>query len=311
MLFTARQWQLLRGEHGRQTAPVGDVEGVLGDSGGPEGSEGPEGEGLPESFYVAGVDVAGGAEEAQDAEHLLRAMKPRKDSTVVLIAEVTPMDARGGEDEGSGGSGGRSAGHPITRIVQAYWWTGRPLREQCDLLVTLLKHTWRCERVVVDASGLGLTLATRLATALGEEVVERLAFSVPSKSELTYGLLGHVDSGRLTMWSEGGGVSEAVMAPRGRTRVAASSGVPMATSAEAAEFWRVVEQARPIHRVGGAGAPRLGFYVPEHYGHDDFLVALALVSRAAREAAVPVEYVPPLSFVVPAVGLGGGRIFAR
>jgi hypothetical protein len=194
--------------------------------------------------YVAAVDVAGPAEDPSDADSLLRATLPRKDSTVVLIAQVTRM------------ADGPSRGPALAKIVQAYWWTGRPLHEQCDRLVSLLKDTWKCRRVAVDASGLGADLAARLQKALGATVVEPFVFTAPSKSDLAYSLLAHVSSGRLQMWSE------------------------QSPSPEATEFWREVERARPIHRSEG----KLGFYVPEHYGHDDFLVALALCSRAAQSA---------------------------
>jgi len=252
------------------------------------------------SYYVAGIDIAGPAEDPQDADHLLRATKPRKDSTVVLIAEVTPT------------AGGPNAGHPITRIVEAYWWTGRPLYEQCDRLIGLLKETWSCAKVVVDASGLGLDLATRLQRAMGAAVVEPFPFSVSSKSDLAYALLAHASSGRLQMWNEepspsGRGQGEG--APRLRTKpsvkaanLAPSSQGYAALSPEANEFWREVDRARPIHRSTGSGAfgaNKLSFYVPEHYGHDDFLVALALVSRAACSQPAVSEYIPPLSFVLP------------
>jgi len=174
----------------------------------------------------------------------------------VLIAEVTRMQD------------GPAAGAPITRIIEAYWWTGRPLHEQCDRLITLLKETWQCAKVVVDASGLSAGLATRLQKALGERVIEPFVFTSPSKSDLAYALLAHTASGRLTMWAE----------------TAATS----ATSPESSEFWREVERARPLIRAG----QKLSFYVPEHYGHDDFLVALALTSRAARAAATITPFVP-------------------
>jgi hypothetical protein len=61
-LFSAEQRTLLQGTHGRLSMPVdGEV-------------------------YVAGVDVAGVDEEAEDA--VLRALKPKRDSTVVTVGRV-------------------------------------------------------------------------------------------------------------------------------------------------------------------------------------------------------------------------------
>ena len=259
--FSNEVRSLMHGEHPRQLVPLSE-------------DEMPEG-----SYYVAGIDIAGAAEDAMDVDAVLRARQPRKDSTVVLIAHVTPFaDSRTGETD--------TITHPITRIVQAYWWTGRPLHEQCDGLISILKE-WRCARVVVDASGVGADLAERLQRALSEDAVERFTFSLPSKSELAYALLGHTATGRVQMWDERprGSGSRGLKVPLLRTRVLPPAAQGFAAfSPEAAEFWREVERARPIHRSTGSGAfapNKLSFYVPEHYGHDDFLIALALCSRAA------------------------------
>lgn len=224
-LFTAEQRLLLRGTHPRRRAPETERGAAAGGT-----------------RYVAAVDVAGAAETTADAA--LRALAPRKDSTVVGLAEVIPV--------GDGGA-------PLTRLVEIYWWTGRPLHEQCDQLIRLLRDAWRCRRVVVDASGLGADLAGRLERALGKTVVEPFVFNVQSKSRLAYHLLAHVHSGRLQMWAEPDG----------------------ARSPESAELWTEVERVRPILRAG----EQLGFAVPEHQGHDDFVTMLALLAWAARDVA--------------------------
>ncbi|MBI3969765.1 MAG: hypothetical protein HY332_00630 [Chloroflexi bacterium] len=217
--FTPGQRLLLRGTHPRRLAPATLADGVR---------------------YVAAVDVAGAAEEPADAA--LRALAPRKDSTVAGLAEVTPR--------GDGGP-------PLTRIVEIYWWTGRPLHEQCDRLIHLLRDVWRCAKVVVDASGLGADLAGRLERALGSTAVEPFIFSVQSKSRLAFHLLAHVDNACLQMWAEPDG----------------------ARSPEADEFWNEVERVKPRLRTGD----QLGFYVPEAQGHDDFVMMLALLAWAARD----------------------------
>ncbi len=62
-----------------------------------------------------------------------------------------------------------------------------------------MRETWRSRRVVVDASGLGADLASRLVRAIGPTVVEPYVFTVATKSRLTYHLLALVASGRLQM----------------------------------------------------------------------------------------------------------------
>ncbi|HEV2121397.1 MAG TPA: hypothetical protein VGW38_01310 [Chloroflexota bacterium] len=90
--FSAEQRALLQGSHTRERLP----------------------QPLPDGdYYVAAVDVAGAAEEATDAA--LRRLEPRKDSTVVGIARVTPLP------DGHGA---------MTRVMELHWWTGRPLHEQ-------------------------------------------------------------------------------------------------------------------------------------------------------------------------------------
>jgi hypothetical protein len=203
------------------------------------------------SYYVAGVDVAGPAEEATDA--MLRAAYPRKDSTVVTVAMVTPLNEDGTD--------------PLIRIQDIYWWTGRPLHEQCDQLAELLKNVWRCRKVVVDATGLGIDIATRLELALGKEVVEPFIFTGASKSKLSYHLLSVATRARIQMWSEGQDVPEEALSP------------------EAQEFWKELKLTRPLHRSGGL----LTYYVPDHLGHDDFVSSLALTAWAVQPAEITQE----------------------
>ena len=224
-LLSPENLLLLRGTHPRQLAPL-DTPGVT---------------------YIAGIDVAGGIEEGESATNDVdRYREPRRDRTVAGIAEVVATD---------------DGGHPRTRLVEVYQWSGRPLHEQCDRLVHLLREVWRCRRVVIDASGLGADLAARVARALGVTVVEPFTFTVGSKSRLAYHLLAHVASGRLQMWAEEGG-----------TR-----------SPEAESFWTEVSRARPVIRPGG----QLGFAAPPGGGHDDHVAMLALVAWASRGVAPP------------------------
>lgn len=219
-LLSPENLLLMRGTHPRQLAPL-DAPGVT---------------------YVAGIDVAGGIEDGESATNDAdRFREPRRDRTVAGIAEVITAN---------------DGGHPRTRLVEVYEWSGRPLHEQCDRLVHLLREVWRCRRVVIDASGLGADLAARVARALGAAVVEPFTFTVGSKSRLTYHLLAHVASGRLQMWAEEGG----------------------ARSPVAESFWTEVSRARPVVRPGG----HLGFMAPPGGGHDDHVAMLALVAWAAR-----------------------------
>jgi hypothetical protein len=162
-LFGPEQLELLRGTHARLQGP---------DSNG---------------FYVAGVDVAGEAEQAPD--EITRATRPRKDSTVVTIARVCHPPALMGE--------------PLIEIVQHHWWTGRDHSTQYAALLELLKERWRCALVCIDATGVGAGVASWLARSMPERV-EAVQFSRPAKSQLGYELLSAVNAGRLRMYAADG-----------------------------------------------------------------------------------------------------------
>lgn len=134
--------------------------------------------------YVAGIDLAGEDEQAEDAR--ARALVPRKDSTVVTIAEVT----RG------------ESGSPSLCVVDHVWWTGRDHVWQYERLLELWDR-WGFAAVSVDASGIGAGIAAFLA-ARHRDRVESFVFTAPSKSKLAYTMLGLINTGNLTLYSSDG-----------------------------------------------------------------------------------------------------------
>jgi len=162
----------------------------------------------PGKVYVAGIDLAGEAEEEEGAR--LRAIKPRQDSTVVTVGELEfPSD-------------NDIQKLPGIRIVEHYWWTGKRHTELYAQLVDIIKNVWRCRRVVVDATGVGQPVSSFLRQALGSSVVP-FTFTQQSKSEVGFNLLAAVNSGRLKMYSGDG-------------------------SAEYSQFWFEMEAARSRYR---------------------------------------------------------------
>jgi len=161
-LSPAQQAQL-QGNHPRQHQPTGG------------------------KLYVAGVDLAGEAEMAEDA--MLRALKPRQDSTVVTIGE---LDFSGCTE---------LLKEPGINIVEHCWWTGTPHPSLYPRLVDVLKNVWGCRRVVVDSTGVGAGVASFLAETLGRSVVVPFQFTQASKSRLGFDLLAAINSGRLKMYS--------------------------------------------------------------------------------------------------------------
>ena len=159
-------------------------------------------------IYLAGIDLAGEAEDKGDAA--LRALKPRQDSTVVTIGELDFSVS----DEISN--------YPCIKVVEHYWWTGKKHAELYPQLVDILKNVWHCRKIVVDATGIGEPVASFLRKSLGPRVIS-FTFTQRSKSELGFNLLAAINSGKLKMY-------------RGDS------------SEEYQEFWFEMEKARSQYR---------------------------------------------------------------
>ncbi len=175
--LSLQQRAQLQGAHCRRHYPPGGVN---------EGGARKEGV----QIYVAGVDLAGEAEEGEDA--MLRAIKPRQDSTVVTIGELDFSTCN------------EVVQQPRINIVEHYWWTGRPHTSLYPQLVDLLKNLWGCRRVVVDATGVGAGVSSFLQKALGRSIVTPFLFTQQSKSRLGFALLAAINSGRVKMYAADG-----------------------------------------------------------------------------------------------------------
>jgi hypothetical protein len=156
--------------------------------------------------YVAGIDLAG--EEEND--EALVTLNPRRDATVVTIAELDFSNCDEVNRE------------PIIKIVEHYRWVGKKHPELYAQLVDILRNVWRCRKVMVDATGVGEPVASFLKKALGSRVTP-FTFTQKSKSELGFNLLAAINSGRLKMYKGDG-------------------------SEEYREFWFEMEKARSQYR---------------------------------------------------------------
>lgn len=161
-------------------------------------------------IYVAGIDIAGEDEEAEDAA--LRLLKPARDSTVLTIGELDFSLC----DE--------ILKRPQVRIVEHYYRTGTKHAALFPQLLDLLKSVWRCRKVVVDATGVGAGVASFLQSALGAGLVIPFHFTAPSKSQLAFQLLAAINEGALKMYAPD-------------------------ASQESLEFWLQMERARSSFRA--------------------------------------------------------------
>ena len=220
-LFSPTQLAQLHGDHERQHQPT------------------------PGRLYVAGIDIAG--EDEADLDAALRSAKPRKDSTVITIAEVVRTEIAPGIPANA------------CRIVDFLWWTGHKHTEQYSQMLDVLRNVWHVQRVCVDASGVGAGVASFLLAALGEFVVEPFTFSAPSKSALGYDLLAAINAGGFKLYSAGD------------------------QDQEAQEFYTEARLAKYEMRAH----QQMTFFVPDQDGHDDFIASAALCARAAKLLAAP------------------------
>ena len=260
-MFNRGQLALLRGGHARLRGPLpgrvyvagvdvaGEPWGIQGERSLGDPLRVPSGQASTGSGRTVvgeyGADPSTGSGEPWGAT-LRQAQGERslerggRDSTVVTIGEVE--------------SGGQLDA-PSVRVVEHYRWTGEPHHALTPSLVELLRRTWRCRRVVVDATGLGTGVASGLVKAMGG-AVEPFVFTSGSKSRLGFELLGAVNTGRVSAYAGDG-------------------------SAEYAEFWREMELAQARYRVNQT----MDFFVEPSRGHDDYLMSLALMVRAAASPA--------------------------
>jgi len=141
----------------------------------------------PGKVYVAGIDLAGEAENVED----LLLQNPRRDAAVVTIAEV---DFSNSDDV---------IKEPSLKVVEHYRWVGKKHPDLYAQLTDILKNVWHCRKIVVDATGVGEPVASFLRKALGSRVTP-FHFTAQSKSEMGFNLLAAVNSGRLKVYQPDG-----------------------------------------------------------------------------------------------------------
>lgn len=175
---------------------------------------------LPGERYVAGLDLGGQGEHA--------------DRTVLTIARI-----RGSRCE----------------VVEHITWRSTSFGVLVAGIIEAARQ-WRIERLCADATGMGAALVSQLAEALGS-TVEPFVFSSTSKSELGYGLLAAIDTGRLSLYAPD-------------------------SSAERHTCLAELHACRATLR----GHSLMQWQAPPG-AHDDYVASLALCLRAAQGAPAP------------------------
>jgi hypothetical protein len=196
--------------------------------------------------YALLVDVAGEDEEAGDALDRMMLENPRRDATGLTVVDV---EVRPGQ-------------LPCYRTVDRKLWLGTRHTALHAQILALARH-WHARWVVVDATGVGAGLASFLAKALGSAheggTVIPVIFSDKLKSDLGWGFLAIVETGRY---------QDYLLDGEPATR----------------QFWYEVEHCQYEVRPGAGKRLRWGVWETPAYdgvvarGHDDLLVSAALVT---------------------------------
>jgi hypothetical protein len=202
------------------------------------------------AVYIAGIDLAGESEIVEE-EVLTR---PGRDATVITIAEIKTVT-----------NSKNRISQPVIRVVEHYCWVGQKYPLLLNQMVDIVKTTWGCSRIVVDATGIGEPVASFLQQAIGSKVIP-FKFSQKTKSEAGFELISAINSGRLKLYRQDG-------------------------SEEYKQLLFELEKAKSVYRPNQT----LNFFVDPSEGHDDYLMSLALVVEAAR------KYSPRMAKGTPSV----------
>jgi hypothetical protein len=146
-------------------------------------------------------------------------------------------------------------GRLATHVVNHVWWSGKQYDDQAHQLLQLAE-IWNPIRWCIDSSGIGAHLASIIEKRYTDRV-DRVAFTQATKSQLGFELLAQVNTRRLQIYS-----SDA--------------------SPDYRELWTQIAACRYRLRAQN----QMQWEVPANQGHDDFVVSLALLARAAA-AALP------------------------
>jgi hypothetical protein len=232
LLPTWRQ-QLMHGSHQRQERPT------------------------PGKVYCLLIDVAGSEETEQDLAAAFdsgsTSAVSKRDSTAITVVEVA-----WGEDN--------RQGLPVYKVVHRYIWTNVPQSQLYGRILSLAKEQWQARYVVIDATGIGAGLASFLSKSLSRKLIP-FVFGAVSKSQLGWGWLAAIDSGRYLEYL--------------------ADGQP-----DTALFWQQCNEC--IYEVRPGPGKLIKWSVPSPTTHDDLLTSAALVAvldeqNWQRRSAIGIE----------------------
>lgn len=143
--------------------------------------------------------------------------------------------------------------HPSVKVLEHYSWVGKKHSDLYPQMLDIIRM-WGCTKVACDATGIGEPLTSFLRKNLGPKV-EPFKFTQSSKSQLGFDLLAAINSGRLKAYKQD-------------------------DSEDYQELMFEMTKAKSVYRPNQT----LNFFVDPSEGHDDYLISLALLVHASKEA---------------------------
>lgn len=216
-----------------------------------------------EAQIVAGLDFAGADEVGEELVSLASAGK--RDSVALAIGAVDWLQIAEGLLV------------PHVRCLARYEWVNVNPVTLHSMLYRILWQDWRCNRVHCDATGIGETGTALLAEAInknGRESIQAIKFdgAWSTQTRLAFNYLAAINGGRLVDY-----------APEGFDPIAlAGRETPDASNPHAHIWWQ-----RGHAKLEGKANQKVRMYVPEGEGHDDLLMADALMVDAAYAVGKP------------------------
>lgn len=178
------------------------------------------------------VDVAGADEDAPATPGVGFDPASRRDSTALTVVSIDTSDTL-----------------KRYQVLDRVAWTNVAWPTVEGAIRQTIEH-WQPTVTMVDATGIGFGMWSRLVATLPRYRIEPFVFSMGTKSDLGWALLGVVDSGRLQDYAADG-------------------------DDVTAEFWWQIRHT--LYDVRSGPARTLAFSVPASAGHDDLMMSLALI----------------------------------
>jgi len=170
-MFTPQRLALMQGEHTAQQQPEDSkIYALLVDVGGEQA--------------LKSADLTGSGQTSFTNLLAVQNNPSHHDSTAATIVEV---------DLSSLSDDGLQA--PTYRVVHRRLWTGVRHSLLYGQIKALAEH-WHVQRLLIDATGVGAGLASFLGRSLGEGRVIPFTFTARSKSDLGWGFLAVIETGR-------------------------------------------------------------------------------------------------------------------